>query len=115
MRLNYQEHIEESETELLELEKQHRYSYLNQRVKMLRLLKSGRCKSIGAAAKELNYSFRQGHRWLNSYRSGGIAELLENRVSEAHQLPLVETSCGTTVTSVGQIGIRATGRRRRWT
>ncbi len=81
MRLNYQEVIGESETELLELEKQHRYSHLNQRVKMLRLLKSGRCRSLGAAA-ELNYSYRQCHRWLNAYRSGGLGELLENRVSE---------------------------------
>lgn len=82
MRLNYQELIEESEAELLEVEKRHRYSHLNQRVKMLRLLKSGRCKSIGAVATELNYSWRQCHRWLSAYRSGGMAELLENRISE---------------------------------
>lgn len=82
MRLNYQAFIQESDQELLELEKRHRYSHLHQRVKMLRLLKSGRCGSLGAAAEELNYSFRQCHRWLNSYRSGGMVELLENRVSE---------------------------------
>lgn len=82
MKLNYQELIGEGEQELLELEKQHRYSHLNQRVKMLRLLKSGRCHSLDQVAKELSYSRRQCHRWLNAYRSGGLAELLENRVSE---------------------------------
>ncbi len=82
MRPTYQELIQESEEELLGLEKKHRYSHLTQRVKMLRLLKSGRCRSLGAAAKELNYSFRQCHRWLTTYRSGGLGELLENNVSE---------------------------------
>lgn len=82
MRLNYQELIQESEQELLGLEKQHRYTHLTQRLKMLRLLKSGRCRSLSAAAKELNYSFRQCHRWLNAYRSGGLGELLENHVSK---------------------------------
>ena len=82
MHLNYQEIIQESEAELSKLEKRHRYTHLTQRVKMLRLLKSGRCENLGEVTKELNYSFRQCHRWLNAYRSGGLAELLENRVSE---------------------------------
>jgi len=82
MRLNYQEIIKESEKELIKLERQHRYSHLMQRVRMLGLLKSGRCQSIAQVAKELGYSWRHCQRWLSCYRAEGLAGLLENHVDK---------------------------------
>jgi hypothetical protein len=55
----YQQVITEDPQELKELEKRHRYTHLFQRVRMLRLLKSGRCSNLGEAAKALGYSWRQ--------------------------------------------------------
>ena len=82
MRLNYQEIIKESEKSLVKLEKRHRYSHLMQRVRMLRLLRSGKCQSIEQAAKELGYSWRQCQRWLSCYRAEGLAGLLESHVAK---------------------------------
>ena len=82
MRLNYQEIIKESETELVKLERQHRFSHLNQRLRMLGLLKSGRCQSIAQVAKELGYSWRHCQRWLRSYRTEGLKGLLENHLHQ---------------------------------
>lgn len=72
MTLNYLEIIRESEAELLALEKKHRASPYGQRFRMLRLLKSGRCRSIQQIADTLGYSLRQCQRWLELYRQGGI-------------------------------------------
>ena len=82
MRLNYQKVIKESEKSLVKLEKQHRYSHLMQRVRMLGLLKSGRCQSIAQVAKELGYSWRHCQRWLSCYRAEGLAGLLESHVEQ---------------------------------
>lgn len=82
MRLNYEEIIKESERELLKLEKHHRYSHLMQRVKMLRLLKTGECRSLTKAAVALGYSRRQCQRWLDDYRAEGLEALLENRIAQ---------------------------------
>jgi transposase len=82
MRLDYPSLIRESEQELLALEKRHRYTHLVQRLKMLRRLKSGRCTNMGQVAKELDYSLRQCQRWFNSYRWGGLAELLDNNIAK---------------------------------
>lgn len=83
--MTYKKLIEESEAELLKLEKHHRFSHLMQRVKMLRLLKTGQCQSLSQVAKALDYSRRQCQRWFDSYRSGGLAALLENRIAERGQ------------------------------
>ena len=42
----YYQVIEEDPEELKELEKYHRYTHLFQRVRMLRLLKSGECSNL---------------------------------------------------------------------
>lgn len=82
MRLTYGKLIKESDEELRKLEQRHRYSHLMQRVKMLRLLKTGECRSLTEAAAALSYSRRQCQRWLDSYRAGGLAALLENRIAQ---------------------------------
>lgn len=66
MRLDYRNLIKEEEQELLALEKKRRYSQLMQRVKMLRLLKSGDGTTLTKAAQALDYSHRPCHRWFNS-------------------------------------------------
>src|SRR3712207_3095130 len=81
--------IEEDPHELKELEKQHRYTHLFQRVRMLRLLKSGECSNLGEAAQALGYSWRQCQRWFASYREGGLGELLLSRVDERGRQELV--------------------------
>ncbi|MGI8911556.1 MAG: helix-turn-helix domain-containing protein [Rubrobacteraceae bacterium] len=72
-----------------DLEKQHRYSHLFQRVRMLRLLKSGECSNLGEAAQALGYSWRQAQRWFANYQEGGIEELLKSRVHERGRQELV--------------------------
>jgi transposase len=85
----YSQVITEDPQELKALEKRHRYSHLFQRVRMLRLLKSGERRNLGEAADALGYSWRQCQRWFASYQQGGIEELLKSRVSERGRQELV--------------------------
>ena len=88
-KIHYSRVIEEDPQELKELEKYHRYSHLFQRVRMLRLLKSEECRNLGEAAQALGYSWRQCQRWFQSYKEGGLKELLRSRVSERGRQELV--------------------------
>jgi transposase len=85
----YSRVITEDLDDLKELEKYHRYSHLFQRVRMLRLLKSEECSSLGEAARALGYSWRQCQRWFAFYGKGGIEELLKSRVHERGRQELV--------------------------
>src|SRR5215216_5115395 len=85
----YPQVIQEDPHELEKLEKHHRYTHLFQRVRMLRLLKSGECSNLGEAAEALGYSWRQCQRWFASYREGGLDELLVSRVHERGPKELV--------------------------
>jgi transposase len=85
----YPQVIQEDPHELEKLEKQHRYTHLFQRVRMLRLLKSGACRNLGEAADALGYSWRQCQRWFASYSHGGLEELLKSRVDERGRQELV--------------------------
>src|SRR5215210_2040382 len=78
----YTQAITEDPNDLKELEKRHRYSHLFQRLRMLRLLKSGECSNLGEAAQALGYSWRQCQRWFATYKEDGIEELLKSRVHE---------------------------------
>ena len=80
--IDYPNVIAESTEQLHELEKRHRYTHLFQRVRMLRLLKSGECSNLGEAADALGYSRRQCQRWWGAYTEGGLDELLVSRVDE---------------------------------
>jgi len=81
--------ITEDLDDLKELERCHRYSHLFQRLRMLRLLKSGECSNLSEAALALGYSWRQCQRWFASYQEGGIEELLKSRVHERGRQELV--------------------------
>jgi transposase len=85
----YTQVIEEVPRQLEKLEKYDRYTHLFQRVRMLRLLKSGECSNLGEAAHALGYSWRQCQRWFASYRQGGLEELLKSRVEERGRKELV--------------------------
>src|SRR3954463_16412920 len=75
--------IKEDQKELEELEKRHRYTHLFQRVRMLRLLKSGECSNLGEAGDALGYRRRQCQRWWSTYNTeGALDELLVSRVDE---------------------------------
>jgi transposase len=87
--IDYPRTITEDEEELLGLEKRHRYTHLFHRVKLLRLLKSGECSSLGEAAESLGYSWRQCQRWFATYRQEGLGELLVSRVGERGPSELV--------------------------
>lgn len=85
----YPQVVTEDQNELEKLEKRHRYTHLFQRVRMLRLLKSGECSNLGEAAEALGYSWRQCQRWFASYRHGGLEELLKSKVDERARQELV--------------------------
>lgn len=75
--LNYDVLIQESPEALQVEEKRLRGSALSYRVRMLRLLKSGECRSLASAARELGYSLRQCQRWFKRYQEGGLEALFE--------------------------------------
>jgi transposase len=85
----YPQVVTEDQKELEKLEKRHRYTHLFQRVRMLRLLKSGECSNLGGAAEALGYGWRQCQRWFASYRQGGLEELLKSKVDERGRQELV--------------------------
>jgi transposase len=88
-KIDYPNVIRESQQELEKLERRHRYTHLFHRVKMLRLLKSGKCRNLGEAAQELGYSWRQCQRWFTTYKQGGLEKLLSSRVHERGRRELV--------------------------
>ena len=67
----YSQVIDEDPKELKELEKYHRYTHLFQRLRMLRLLRSGECRNLGEAAQALGYSWRQCQRWFQATNRAG--------------------------------------------
>jgi transposase len=76
---NYPDLIVETQEQLLECEKSLRGSALENRVKMLRLLKSSAYPSQLRLAKALGYSPRQIRRWWKTYREDGLQALLEDK------------------------------------
>jgi transposase len=87
--IDYPQVIEEDPKELEKLEKRRRYGHLFHRVKMLRLLKSEECSTLGEAAEALGYSRRQCQRWFITYREEGLEELLVSRVGDRGPAELV--------------------------
>jgi transposase len=77
MRLNYPDLIRETPEELARLERKHRSSPLEDRLKMLRLLKAETYPSRMRLAPVLGYSPRQLQRWWDAYRRGSLEALLD--------------------------------------
>jgi transposase len=77
MRIIYPKVIQESEEELKQLEQQLRGQKTADRVRMLRLLKSGAVKSLKDCAPLVGYSLVQVTRWWERYRAQGLASLTQ--------------------------------------
>lgn len=77
MRIKYPKAIVESEEDLTKLEQRLRGQKPADRVRMLRLLKSGAVNSLKDCAPLVGYSVTQLTRWWESYRAQGLAELLK--------------------------------------
>ena len=77
MRLNYPDLIREAPDQLARLERKHRSSPLEDRLKMLRLLKAEAYPSRMQLAPVLGYSPRQLQRWWGAYQEGGLKALLD--------------------------------------
>ena len=75
--LDYDTLLQESVEALEAQERRLRRSAVSYRVRMLRLLKSGECRSMARAAGQLGYSMRQCQRWFRCYRQGGLEALLK--------------------------------------
>jgi hypothetical protein len=74
--IKYHEEIKESEAELLAVERRQSRSKLRDRVRLLRLLKSGSSRSLTQASVVIGLSVAQTRRLYNKYRQGGLQELL---------------------------------------
>jgi transposase len=79
MRINYLKAIQESEEDLLSLEQRLRGQKPADRVRMLRLLKSGTVKSMKDCAPLVGYSLVQLTRWWERYQTEGLAELVKQQ------------------------------------
>ena len=73
MRIKYSQAIQESEEELMRLEQSFRGQKPADRVRVLRLLKSGAVKSLKDCAPLVGYSVTQLTRWWECYRAEGEA------------------------------------------
>src|SRR5712692_7887104 len=76
MRITYPKAIQESEEELMSLEQSLRGQKTADRVRMLRLLKSGTVMSLKDCAPLVGYSAIQLTRWWERYRAEGLAGML---------------------------------------
>ena len=83
---NYPDRIQESVDTLLAQERRLRRSAIADRVKMLRLLKSGRYRSQTQLAPLLGHSDRTLRRWWQLYQQQGLAGLLADPVSDRESI-----------------------------
>lgn len=75
--LNYSEAIKESAARLLEVERGQKKALLRDRVRLVRLLKSGQCSSQKKAGEHIGLSLRESQRVWALYRKGGLKGLLD--------------------------------------
>jgi transposase len=76
MWIDYPDRIAENPDALLAEERRQRHSARSDRVKMLRLLKSGRYRSQTQLAPLLGHSDRTLRRWWRTYQQAGLSGLL---------------------------------------
>jgi transposase len=74
--LDYQKAIRESESELQRQERHQSKALLRDRVRFLRLLKSGECGSQGQAGNRIGLKLRASERLWSKYCQGGLQALL---------------------------------------
>ena len=74
--LDYRKAIPESEEQLFELERHQSYALLRDRMRFLRLLKSGECCSQAKAGKSIGLKLRASEKLWKKYRVEGLDGLL---------------------------------------
>jgi transposase len=79
MRIKYPQVIQESEEDLTRLEQRLRGQKAGDRVRMLRLLKSGTVKSVKDCAPMVGYSVIQLTRWWGRYQAEGLKGVLKQQ------------------------------------
>lgn len=75
-RLDYPKAIKESEAALRKLERSQTKALLRDRMRFLRLLKSGECTSQAEAGKQISLKRRAAEKLWSKYRTGGLSGLL---------------------------------------
>ena len=95
--LDYRKAIPESEEQLFELERHQSYALLRDRMRFLRLLKSGECCSQAKEGKSIGLKLRASEKLWRKYRVEGLDGLLaypyqgtKGRLSEEQQQRLQE-------------------------
>lgn len=74
--IDYSRKIKESKERLWQEERKQDKAFLRDRVRFLRLLKSGQCSSQQPAGRLVGYSFPNSQRLWKHYREGGLKALL---------------------------------------
>ena len=74
--MDYFEFIKESESDLLSLEKREKNAMRRDRIRFIRVLKSGNFRSQSAAGSSIGLGERQSQRLWSSYVKGGLSSLL---------------------------------------
>lgn len=74
--MDYVEFIKESETDLLTLEKREKNAMRRDRIRFIRMLKTGDFRSQSAAGTSIGLGERQSQRLWSSYVKGGLSSLL---------------------------------------
>ena len=74
--LDYQKVIKEREAELFSLERGQSKALLRDRMRFLRLLKTGVCTSLAAAGRQIGLKLRACEKLWRKYREQGVAGLL---------------------------------------
>jgi transposase len=75
-KIDYLKAIRETVEELLQKEKEQSKAFVRDRIRFLRLLKSGRCSSQIQAGELIGLSARSSQRLWKQYREGGLKTLL---------------------------------------
>lgn len=74
--IDYRKAIREGEMVLLAREREQSLAFIRDRIRFLRLLKSGQCSSLKQAGQFINLSLRSSQRLWKLYQGGGLQTLL---------------------------------------
>ncbi|MCU7547725.1 winged helix-turn-helix domain-containing protein [Chitinophagaceae bacterium LB-8] len=109
--LDYRKAIKESEQQLLTLERRQTKALLRDRMRFLRLLKSGECTSQAQAGKLIGLGLRGAEKLWKKYSQGGVNALLsypyqgrKEKISEAQKQQLKAELAKDQSQSLAQVG-----------
>ncbi len=107
--LDYRKAIKESEKQLLQLERKQTRALLRDRMRFLRLLKSGACPSQAKAGKRIGLGLRGSEKLWKEYCTEGVQGLLtypykgtKGKLTEAQQRQLQQELCNDKTQSLQQ-------------